>query len=116
MWGDSALLFALWRVRTDEIAKNCLLNMDLSMAKVNKVVRISLSGGIIGWLTTNPRKALDNRLKKENADGWNAVYFSNHFEANLFVKILSIVVLCLTLFMWTWGAGYLVLFEKEIPK
>jgi len=49
----------------------------------------------------------------EITDGWNAVYFSNHSEANIFVKILSIVVLCLTLFMWTWDAGNLVLFERE---
>ena len=32
------------------------------MSKVNKVVRISLSGGLIGWLTTNPRKAIDDSI------------------------------------------------------
>ena len=32
------------------------------MSKVNKIVRISLAGGIIGMLTTNPRKAIDDTI------------------------------------------------------
>ena len=52
------------------------------MAKLNKVVRISLSGGIIGWLTTNPRRALDARIDRENQEGWNAVYFQNHSDSS----------------------------------
>ena len=83
------------------------------MAKMNKVVRIALSGGIIGLLTTNPRRALDKRIDDENQQGWNAVYFIPHKETNVLVAILRIVVLVFTLFMWTWGAGYLILFERE---
>ena len=81
--------------------------------KVNKVVRISLSGGIIGWLTTNPRRALDNRIDQENQQGWNAVYFQNHRDTNLAVAVARAIVLLCTLFLWTWGAGYLILFERE---
>ena len=81
--------------------------------KANKVVRISLSGGIIGLLTTNPRRALDNAIDKHNQDGWNAVYFSEHKQTNILAVILQIVVLICTLFLWTFGAGYLILFEKE---
>ena len=81
--------------------------------KINKVVRIALSGGIIGLLATNPRRALDSRIDQENQAGWNAVYFVPHKETNLLVSLLSLVVLVCTLFMWTWGAGYLILFERE---
>lgn len=84
-----------------------------AIMKVNKVVRVSLSGGIIGLLTTNPRRALDNTIDKHNQDGWNAVYFSNHTDTNLLVTALRILVLIGTLGLWTWGAGYLVLFEKQ---
>ena len=83
------------------------------MAKINKVVRISLSGGIIGLLTTNPRRALDARIDQENQAGWNAVYFIPHTDTNLLVAVLRLVVLVGTLFLWTWGAGYLILFERE---
>ena len=83
------------------------------MSKVNKIVRISLSGGIIGWLTTNPRRALDNRIDKENQDGWNAVYIMPHQASNLVAALARLVVLGCTLFLWTWGAGYLILLERE---
>ena len=86
------------------------------MAKVNKVVRIALSGGIIGLLATNPRRALDQRIDKENQEGWSATYFIPHSETNLFMSILRLVVLVCTLFLWTWGAGYLILFERETAR
>ena len=82
-------------------------------AKVNKVVRISLSGGIIGCLLTNPRRALEARIHEENQLGWNAVYFSPHVETNEFVTILRYAVLVCTLSLWTWGAGYMILFERD---
>ena len=86
------------------------------MAKVNKVVRLALSGGIIGLIATNPRRALDNVIDKENQDGWNAIHFAPHTDTNLLASILRIVVLVLTLFLWTWGAGYLILFERETAR
>ena len=83
------------------------------MAKTNKVVRIALSGGIIGWITTNPRRALDARIDKENQEGWNAIYILPHVDTNLVAFLARVAVLVLTLFLWTWGAGYLILFERE---
>jgi hypothetical protein len=84
------------------------------MAKKNKVVRIALSGGLIGMFTTNPRKALDDAIDSGNQDGWNAVYFSEHQTSNMFIKLLQVTVLSLTLFLWTFGSGYMILMEKEI--
>ena len=84
--------------------------------KQNKIVRISLSGGLIGWIFSNPRRALDSRIAKENEDGWNAIYFLPHTETNVFIRVVQILVLFLTLFIWTWGAGYLILFEKESAR
>ena len=81
--------------------------------KTNKVVRISLAGGLIGLLTTNPRRALDETIDKQNQDGWNAIYFMPHRTSNLLVALLQIVVLICTLGLWTWGAGFMVLFERE---
>ncbi len=83
------------------------------MAKKNKVTRISLMGGIIGALTTNPRKALEDEINKGNQEGWNAIHIEPHKTTNLFIAGLQIVVLILTLGLFTWGGGYLVLFERE---
>ena len=84
------------------------------MSKKNKVVRISLMGGLIGALTTNPRKALEDAIDKENNEGWNAIHIEPHSTANLLVWVLQLVVLVCTLGIWTWGGGYMVLFEKEV--
>ena len=83
------------------------------MSKVNKVVRIALSGGLFGMLTTNPRKALEDTIDTHNKDGWNAIYFSEHKTSNLFITLLQLLVLFLTLGIWTFGAGYMILFEKR---
>ena len=81
--------------------------------KRNKVIRLSLNGGIIGLLTTNPRKALDDAIDKANQDGWNAIQIQPHKTSNLLILLLQIVTLFLTVFLWTWGSGYLVLMERE---
>lgn len=81
--------------------------------KKNKIGRVSLSGGLIGLLTTNPRKALDDEIDKHNINGWNVVNVLPHKTTNAFVFAAQILVLCCTLGLWTWGAGYLVILEKE---
>ena len=83
------------------------------MAKKNRVSRVTLMGGLIGALTTNPRKALENEINKLNKEGWNAIHIDQHRTTNLFIWVLQILVLVLTLGLFTWGGGYLILFEKD---
>ena len=72
--------------------------------KVNKVVRIALAGGIIGLLATNPPPgAQPTDRQGEPGRGWNAIHFMPHVETNLLVAVLRLVVLVLTLFLWTLG-------------
>jgi len=84
------------------------------MLKKNMVTRVSLMGGLIGALATNPRKALENEIDKANREEWNAIHIEPHITTNLFVWILQLLVLALTLGLFTWGGGYLVLFEREV--
>jgi len=83
------------------------------LTKKNKITRVSLTGGLIGALTTNPKKALENEIDKANQDGWSAIHFESHKTTNLFIMFLQIIVLILTVGLFTWGGGYLILFEKE---
>lgn len=83
------------------------------MAIKNKVLRLSLAGGLIGLLTTNPRKALDDAIDQENQKGWNAIQIQPHRTTNLIVMLLQLLVLICTLGLWTWGAGYLILFQID---
>ncbi|MCY4142958.1 MAG: hypothetical protein OXG08_04610 [Gammaproteobacteria bacterium] len=82
--------------------------------KQNKVVHINLMGGLLGLLFTHPQRALRQRIENENKDGWNCTYFIVHQDANLFSLILKLIVLIITIGLFTWGAGYMILFEKEI--
>ena len=52
------------------------------MATINMVVRIALSGSTSGLLTTNPRRVLDQRIDKENQEGWTVTSFFPHSETN----------------------------------
>lgn len=79
----------------------------------NKIVRVSLAGGIIGSLFTNPRQALAEYIRKENLQGWRAVHFDHHRDNNALVSILRLLVLIFTGGLWTWKPGYLILFERK---
>ena len=83
------------------------------MATLNRVERISLSGGIIGSMATNPRNAIQKKCEELNAEGWHCHQIIPHSSNNILVSVLRALVLMVTLFMWTFGDGYLLLFKKE---
>jgi hypothetical protein len=70
-------------------------------------------GGLIGALLTNPRKALEKAFTRANEEGWNCRQILPHTTTNLFMRILMALCLVCTLGLWTFGAGYLLLLEKE---
>jgi hypothetical protein len=85
----------------------------VSPVKKNKISRISLMGGILGAIFTNPRKALEDEVTLGNKTGWVATHIEPHRTTNLFVFLVQIAVLIFTFGLFTWGGGYLVLFERE---
>lgn len=82
---------------------------------VNKVERVSLSGGLIGSILTDPRRALDSVIREANMQGWRVVHFDHHRDKNIILVVVRALVLILTAGMWTWDSGYLVIFEKHAP-
>jgi hypothetical protein len=86
----------------------------VQLSKRNKVTRVSLIGGLIGAILTNPRKALEDEIDRRTQYGWVATHIDPHRTTNLFIWILQLVVLVLTLGLFTWGGGYLILFEREV--
>jgi len=79
----------------------------------NKIVRLTLMGGLLGLLLTNPRRALEGCIEQHNNEGWRSTFIVPHSERNLLISSIQIVMLIVTLGMWTFGSGYLVMFEKE---
>jgi hypothetical protein len=81
--------------------------------KENKIERVELMGGFIGWMLTNPRKALDNNVKVNNRDGYELVYMLPHKTTNMFIVLVQVLVLIGTLGLWTWGAGYILVYTRN---
>jgi hypothetical protein len=79
----------------------------------NLAVKLSLSGGIIGSLTTNPASAIQNAFDTYNRRGWRCVQVIHHSDTNILGIILKVAVLVLTLFLWTWSSAYILVFEKQ---
>lgn len=81
--------------------------------RINKIERITLMGGLIGQLLTNPRSALEKAVTHANADGWYCRQVMPHSQTNLFMILLSWICLIFTLGLWTFGGGYMLLLEKD---
>ncbi len=82
-------------------------------AQLNKVVNVTLAGGIIGMLGSSPQNALNNRIKKENASGWRVIQVIPAYNGNILLAILRIIILCLTIFLYTTANGYYVILERK---
>lgn len=79
----------------------------------NLIVRVALSGGLIGLLFTNPSRALQNVIDEHNKAGWRVHQILPHSTRNIFMMLLSLLVLVVTLGIWTFGAGYIILLERQ---
>jgi len=82
----------------------------------NKVINVSLKGGIIGFLTDSPQNSLNRRIKAENAKGWKVVQIIPASSGNLFLLILRLFLLIITLLLYTTSNGYYIIMEKTIDK
>ena len=78
-----------------------------------QVIRKTVAGGLIGALATNPRLTLARVIEAQAAEGWRLTAITPLTGSNLLMALVSLVVLVLTLGLWTFGAGYLLAFEKD---
>lgn len=81
------------------------------MQKINRVVRVSFSGGLVGLFFGSNRGKIENAVQKHNADGWNVAEVIQD-NPNLIIHILRLFILMLTLGLWTISTGYLFIMEK----
>ena len=73
----------------------------------NRVYRANLSGGIIGWLGTSSKRALQQVCRDANAEGQEVVFISMD-TLNFLQYFIYTAILLLTLFLWCPAPGYLV--------
>ena len=87
---------------------------NIKQTKLNKMVRVSLYGEIIGSIIINPRIAIEETIQKYNIYGWNCHQIIEHSTKNIIVLLIQYIILILTLGLWTFSSGYLLLLEKDV--
>lgn len=90
-----------------------LAAFDQPRRVMNRVLRITLYSGLIGGLITNSRSSLEQAMVVNNAHGWRTVQVMPHMESNLLSGLLRLLLLLLTLGMFTFGGSYLVVMERD---
>lgn len=82
------------------------------LPEINKVVNVTLTGGIIGMMGGAPEARLNKVISRENKNGWKVVQIIPSDQGNLFINILRFIILIVTIFLFTSVSGYYVIFEK----
>ncbi len=85
----------------------------LTGIRVNKIINVNLTGGIIGLLGVSPKNALSAAIKRENHQGWMVKQIMPAASGNLFLLVLRLVILVCTLGLYTLNSGYYIVFERE---
>lgn len=70
-------------------------NSDISMPQnqTNKVINVSMSGGLIGLFSASPLTALNNKILSENTNGWKVVQVIPADSGNIFLYIFRFLLL-----------------------
>ena len=78
----------------------------------NKVERIRYSGGLLGLLFGSSRGKLEDVVKAQNQEGGN-LHFIHQDSPNILIWIFRLLILLLTLGLWTTGNSELLVFQKD---
>jgi hypothetical protein len=89
-------------------------NKPIEADQTNKVVNVALTGGIIGLFSSSPQRKLNEAIKRENANGWRVVQIIPADSGNLFLIIYRLLLLTITLLLFTTANGYYVIMEKKL--
>jgi hypothetical protein len=82
------------------------------MSKINTIERINYAGGLYGLFFGSSRRKLAEKVMEMNSQGWN-LHFIHQEQLNLAWLLLRLIILILTLTIWTLGNSELLVFEKD---
>ena len=80
---------------------------------MNRIVNVTLTGGLIGLFVGSPQDRLNSFIKEGNSKGWRVVQIIPAESGNLFLVVIRLLILLVTLFLYTPSNGYYIVFEKE---
>jgi hypothetical protein len=89
-----------------------LTQPDISGCDHNKIVNITLWGGLLGLFASSPKQKIAKAIEKENLNGFRTVQVIEAASGNLFLWLLRLIILLITIFIYTPANGYYITFEK----
>lgn len=89
-----------------------LIQPDISGCDHNKIVNITLWGGLLGLFASSPKQKIAKAIQKENLNGFRTVQVIEAASGNLFLWLLRLIILLITIFIYTPANGYYITFEK----
>ncbi len=78
----------------------------------NHVERITITGGLIGLIGGSPRGTLQKSIERANEKGWHVRQVMPDQHVNLVQIVLRLIILILTLLLYTPGQGFLIVYEQ----
>ncbi len=78
----------------------------------NKIVNVTLNGGIIGMLASSPQSKLNDRIRLENQKGWKVIQIIPADSGNIFLLIFRLLLLMITFTLFTTANGYYLILER----
>ena len=82
------------------------------MKKGNQVERITYAGGLYGLIAGSSKGKLQAKVEEMNARGWN-LHLIHPESLNILHLLFRLIILVLTLGIWTLGNSELIIFEKN---
>jgi hypothetical protein len=82
------------------------------MNKINSVERINYAGGLYGLLFGSSKGKLAAKVMDMNSNGWN-LHLIHQEKLNVAWGLFRLLILILTLTIWTFGDSELLIFEKD---
>ena len=78
----------------------------------NQVERITYAGGLYGLIAGSSKGKLQTKIEEMNAKGFN-LHFIHAESLNALHLLFRLLILALTLGIWTLGSSELLIFEKR---
>ncbi|WP_295552586.1 hypothetical protein [Limnohabitans sp. Rim8] len=82
------------------------------MSKSNQVERITYAGGLYGLIAGSSKGKLQAKVEEMNVRGWN-LHLIHPESLNILHLLFRLLILVLTLGIWTLGNSELIIFEKN---
>jgi hypothetical protein len=82
------------------------------MRKTNQVERITYAGGLYGLIAGSSKGKLQAKVEEMNARGWS-LHLIHPESLNLLHQAFKLIILVLTLGIWTFGSSELLIFDKN---